>query len=142
MPSTAAKPPIRVAVGVICDGAQNILIAKRPAHLHQGGLWEFPGGKIEAGESLSQALVRELREELGIAVNPQACESLVDIEHDYGDKAVRLEVCWVRDFSGEPEGREGQPLRWVSAEALTDYAFPVANQAIIQALLNAESLSH
>ncbi len=134
MPSTAAKSQVRVAVGVICDSDQNILIARRPAHLHQGGLWEFPGGKIEAGESLSQALVRELREELGITVDPQACQRLVNIDHDYGDKAVRLEVCWVRSFEGEPEGREGQPLRWVPKSTLADYPFPAANQAIIRAV--------
>lgn len=126
---------IRVAVGVICDGSGNILIAKRSAERHQGGLWEFPGGKIEAGESLFQALARELDEELGIQPHSQGCAPLINIDHDYGDKLVRLEVCWVRSFAGQPQGREGQPLAWVSAQDLPSYDFPKANAAIVEAVL-------
>lgn len=134
MPSTEAKALLRVAVGVVCDEQNRILIARRAAHRHQGGLWEFPGGKIEDGETLVQALSRELHEELGIDVLPDACQPLMVVEHDYGDKAVRLEVCWVRAFTGVATGKEGQPLRWVAAVELDDYAFPAANVAIVKAI--------
>lgn len=134
MPSTEAKALVRVAVGVVCDDENRILIARRAEHRHQGGLWEFPGGKIEEGETLAQALIRELHEELGIDVAPERCEPLMTIEHDYGDKAVRLEVCWVRQFQGVPTGKEGQPLRWIDVADLNDYAFPKANDAIVEAI--------
>ena len=128
---------VHVAVGVICDETQNILIAKRSDDRHQGGLWEFPGGKVEGGESLIDALARELHEELGIRIVAEHCSSLITIEHDYGDKVVCLDVCWVRCFQGQPEGREGQPLAWVARQNLHQYAFPEANRAIIDAILEA-----
>ena len=136
MPSTAVKL-VHVAVGVICDADQRILIARRADHLHQGGLWEFPGGKVETGETVQEALVRELQEELAIAVAPEGCQPLTEIHHDYGDKAVLLDVWWVRQFSGEPQGAEGQPLQWVAPHTLNDYPFPAANRAIIDAILSA-----
>ena len=126
------KKRVHVAVGVISDGADGILIAQRAASAHQGGLWEFPGGKVEAGESVRDALRRELHEELAIDVT--ACEPLLAIEHDYSDKAVLLDVWWVSAFSGAPHGREGQPLRWVPAAQLHAVAFPDANVPIIQAI--------
>ena len=136
MPNTAVKL-VHVAVGVICDADQRILIARRADHLHQGGLWEFPGGKVETGETVQEALVRELQEELAIAVAPEGCQPLTEIHHDYGDKAVLLDVWWVRQFSGEPQGAEGQPLQWVAPHTLNDYPFPAANRAIIDAILSA-----
>ncbi|WP_409421116.1 8-oxo-dGTP diphosphatase MutT [Pseudaeromonas sp. ZJS20] len=120
---------IWVAVGVIRDAAGRFCICQRHARQHQGGKWEFPGGKVEAGESLPQALARELKEEIGIEV--AACEPLLAISHDYGDKQVLLDVWLVSRFSGQAQGLEGQPLRWVSASELADYAFPEANQAIV-----------
>ncbi|MFT5577842.1 MAG: 8-oxo-dGTP diphosphatase [Paraglaciecola psychrophila] len=123
---------IHVAVGVIIDSADNILIALRPAQLHQGGLWEFPGGKVEAGETVESALARELLEELAISVS--SCQPLIKIAHDYVDKSVLLDVWWVRGFSGEPRGAEGQPIEWVGAEQLGDYRFPEANIAIVEAI--------
>jgi 8-oxo-dGTP diphosphatase len=128
---------VHVAVAVIINSDGHILIAKRPEHVHQGGLWEFPGGKVEAGESLELALKRELQEELGIEL--QACEPLLEIHHDYPDKQVFLEVCSVTAFSGEAYGREQQPIRWVSAASLSEYDFPVANQPIIEAILSMSS---
>lgn len=125
-------PSIHVAVGVILDNEDKVLITRRAADSHQGGLWEFPGGKVEPGESLRQALSRELWEELGIAV--ERTEPLIDIHHDYGDKRVRLEVHLVRHFSGEARGLEGQPLAWVSQAQLDGYRFPDANGPIVDAL--------
>ncbi len=122
---------IHVAAGVIKDAAGQILIARRPDTAHQGGLWEFPGGKLEAGESVPQALARELHEELGIHVDH--CEPLIQIRHDYPDKSVLLDVWLVDAFSGEPHGREGQPVRWVAAEDLNAYEFPAANVPIVTA---------
>lgn len=124
--------PVHVAVGVIQNAAGEVLVALRPAHAHQGGLWEFPGGKCEPGEAVEQALARELEEELGIAVRHH--EPLCRIQHDYGDKQVLLDVQRVTSFTGTPTGREGQPLRWVSAQALVPAQFPVANRAIIRRL--------
>jgi len=123
---------VHVAVGVIHGEDGHILIARRAAKQHLGGLWEFPGGKVEAGESVSEALSRELNEELGIVVGRQS--PLCKIRFDYPDKSVLLDVWHVHDFSGEPQGLEGQPLRWVRARELQASDFPEANRAIIRAL--------
>lgn len=124
--------PVRVAVGIVADAAGAILITRRPDHAHQGGLWEFPGGKVEAGETVTAALRRELHEELGIRV--QAAESLLHIRHAYPDKTVLLEVWRVTAYQGEPHGREGQPLTWVLPARLADFAFPAADAPIIEVL--------
>lgn len=123
---------VRVAVGIVADAAGAILITRRPDHAHQGGLWEFPGGKVEAGETVTAALRRELHEELGIQV--QAAEPLLHIRHAYPDKTVLLEVWRVTAYQGEPHGREGQPLTWVLPARLADFAFPAADAPIIEAL--------
>lgn len=125
-------PRIHVAAAVILAADQRILIARRPEHKHQGGLWEFPGGKVEPDETVAAALHRELREELAISV--QSAEPFLEVRHDYADKAVLLDVWWVRAFSGQPQGNEGQPLQWVTVAELINYAFPAANQPIIDAL--------
>ena len=123
---------VHVAVGVILDAENRILITRRHDDAHQGGLWEFPGGKVEAGETLEVALARELREELGIELGET--QPLVLVEHDYGDKSVSLDVHIVRSFSGEARGLEGQPLQWASAEELAAYQFPAANLPIAKAI--------
>ena len=128
MPTTEVK----VAAGVIERDGQ-VLVTQRAAKAHQGGLWEFPGGKLESGESAEQALIRELAEELNIQVTQQA--PLIEISHDYGDKQVRLFVSVVRAFEGEPQGMEGQPMQWVAAADLNTLSFPAANLPIIQAYL-------
>lgn len=121
---------ILVAAAVIRREGK-ILIAQRPADKHQGGLWEFPGGKAELGEPVQQALVREIEEELGIT--PQQFRPLIRVTHDYPDKAVCLDVWEISAFSGEPYGREGQPVRWVSGDELASYSFPAANRPIVTA---------
>ena len=129
----ADKVAVHVAVGVILDQNRNILLTRRAADSHQGGLWEFPGGKVEAGESLELALGRELREELGITIGRTS--ALLEITHDYGDKAVLLDVHMVWDFTGEAQGLEGQPLVWVAAEELAQYPLPAANVPIVDAVM-------
>lgn len=123
---------VHVAVGVIYGADGRILIAKRPDTVHQGGLWEFPGGKVDAGETVTQALARELREELNIAV--LASEPLIQIRHHYVDKSVLLDVHAITDFSGVPCGNEGQPIQWVNRSQLYQYEFPAANRPIISAI--------
>ena len=129
---------IHVAVGVIFDNQQadQILIAKRPQHLHQGGLWEFPGGKVAAGETVDQALKRELFEELGITVTQS--QPLMQVEHNYSDKQVFLDIWTVTQYSGEARGLEGQECRWVAMQQLlcaeSKYQFPEANKAILEKL--------
>jgi 8-oxo-dGTP diphosphatase len=121
-----------VAVGIVADAAGAVLITRRLDHVHQGGLWEFPGGKVEADEAVETALQRELEEELGIAV--LAAEPWLRVHHAYPDKTVLLDVWRVTAWSGEPRGREGQPLRWVAPTRLADFAFPAADQPIIARL--------
>lgn len=122
---------LHVAAAVIRGTDGRVLIARRPEHKHQGGLWEFPGGKVEAGEAVEVALARELHEELGIDVI--VSRPLIQVRHDYPDLAVLLDVHEVGAFTGEPHGREGQPLAWVAPRELPDYEFPEANRPIVAA---------
>lgn len=123
---------VHVAVGVVRREDGKILIARRPDHLHMGGRWEFPGGKVEEGETVQQALARELREEVAIEVKD--LQPLTEIRHDYPEKTVLLDTWWVTKFDGEADGQEGQQTAWVDAADLTNYQFPDANQEIIQAI--------
>ena len=120
---------IHVAAAAVFDAQGRVLIARRHEHAHQGGLWEFPGGKVEAGESVTAALARELHEEVGIDV--RRARPLIRVRHDYGDKAVLLDVWRVSEFDGVAHGREGQPLVWVKPEELSNYDFPAANRPIV-----------
>lgn len=122
---------IHVVAAVIRGREGKVLLAKRPAHLHQGNKWEFPGGKVEAGEAVEQALARELREELGIT--PVVSRPLIQVLHHYPDKSVFLDVWEVVAFSGQPAGREGQRIEWVEISALANYEFPDANVPIVLA---------
>src|SRR6056297_1402461 len=97
--SGAGVKEVHVAVAVIVrDG--RVLIARRPGHVHQGGLLEFPGGKVEPGEGVQQALARELLEETAVTVAPESLEPLIGIRHAYGDKQVFLDVWQTRVSSG------------------------------------------
>ena len=122
---------LHVAVGVIKNTHGQILISLRKPSLHQGSLWEFPGGKLELGETAQQALIRELNEELAITVLTST--PLMSIKHSYPELTVQLHVFLVEDFSGLAKGNEGQDIKWVAAAELTNYEFPAANQAIIMA---------
>ena len=137
---------IHVVAAVIYGTPDKILISRRPDHLHQGGLWEFPGGKIEADETAYQGLVRELQEELAITVT--AAAPFMQVSHDYSDKHVLLDIWQVKAFEGEARGVEGQECRWVMlsdlladhSETASAYKFPEANKPILQKL--AATLPH
>lgn len=124
--------PVLVAVAVIEDKRGHILLSRRHDDKHQGGLWEFPGGKVRHGEEVSDALVREIKEELGIEIT--AHRPLIQITHDYPDKSVLLDVHRVIDFIGEPEGREGQQLVWALTENLGKFPMPAADGPIVTAI--------
>lgn len=124
---------LHIAVGVIYNRAgREVLIARRHPQSHQGGLWEFPGGKRRPGEGRYAALCREIEEELGIhvlAAHPLRC-----FDYAYPDQAVRLDVWAVDDWDGTPRGNEGQAIRWMDAAVLDPAGFPAANGRIIRDL--------
>ena len=124
-------PTLEVVAAVIRGADGRILIARRADAAEQGGLWEFPGGKLEAGESRLEGLRRELQEELGITL--RAAAPLLEVSHRYPQRQVRLYVFEVTDWLGTPTGCEGQPLRWVEPDALLGHAFPAANLPIVTA---------
>lgn len=121
-----------VAVGIVYSKPKGIFICRRLQTQHQGGFWEFPGGKVEHGENAQQALERELSEEIGIDV--KKANPLLVLEHAYPERTVKLDVWIVREFVGMPHSLEGLECRWVAVDELGDYAFPEANKPIIQAL--------
>lgn len=127
---------LHVVVGVLTDAGGRVLIQRRAVKAHQGGLWEFPGGKREFGETVLDALQRELQEELGITIDTNTAQPLIQIEHDYGDRQVVLDTWRVADWTGEPVGLEGQPIAWLLPNGLDQLNFPEANRRIVVALQN------
>ncbi len=123
---------LHVAVAVIGNQHNEILVSKRAAGAHQGGLWEFPGGKLEPGETVFQALERECREELGIGVGH--ARPLIRVRHAYPERAVLLDVWKVTAYTGTPRGLEGQPLRWVDRRRLGELPMPAADAPIVSAI--------
>ncbi len=130
---------MKVAVAVITDERQRILITRRPLHASHGGMWEFPGGKLEKEEMAASALVREIKEEIGIDV--KTYEYLGEIRHTYGHQPISLLIYHVQDYQGEVACCEEQmDLRWVDIENLKEYQFPSANLEIIE-LIKQKNLS-
>jgi 8-oxo-dGTP diphosphatase len=132
-----SRPPelnerLHVMVGLLRDGRGRFLLNRRTAGQHMAGCWEFPGGKRNPGESRRAALARELDEELGITVN--GAEPLLEIDHDYPDRLVRLDVWLVQTYSGTPRSRENQALRWVAVERLSAVGLLEADRPIVAAL--------
>jgi len=133
MPNIAVEhPPLHVMVGIIRDANGWVLISQRPPQVAHGGCWEFPGGKVERGETPEQALARELAEELGIQV--VSSQPLRVVRHVYPTQTVLLDVRQVTDFVGIPHGREGQPLAWQMPTALDPSVFPAGDRPIINLL--------
>lgn len=122
-------PVIDVVAGALLNAQNHILVSLRPQHVPQGGLWEFPGGKKDPGESSLEALARELQEELGIKII--RTRPMMHVQHRYPDKDVHLEVYWVDEFLGTPSGCEGQKIQWVAPSVLSSLEFPSANWPVI-----------
>lgn len=125
---------LQISVGIIRNPQGEIFITQRAADAHMANKLEFPGGKIEVGESAEQALVRELQEEVGITVR---ASSLFDkLEYQFPDRHITLWFWLVDDWEGEPWGKEGQPGRWIAQRALLAEEFPPANEPIISKLVH------
>ncbi|MEE2000868.1 8-oxo-dGTP diphosphatase MutT [Alkalimonas sp. MEB108] len=135
MTAVAAKGPgapfLHVAVGVVVR-QQQVLLSLRASHQHQGGKWEFPGGKVEGAETVLAALGRELQEELAIRI--EQASPLMQIRHQYPEREVLLDIWLVEAFSGEPKGMEGQQVAWFDISQLHTLVFPDANQPIVARL--------
>ncbi|HEV2229546.1 MAG TPA: 8-oxo-dGTP diphosphatase MutT [Steroidobacteraceae bacterium] len=123
---------ILVVAAALYDREGRVLIAQRPQGKHQGGRWEFPGGKVAAGEAESAALVRELREELGVEVT--ASRPFMRLRHSYPDRSVELSMWIVERFRGIPHGLDGQELRWVAPADLGREDLLEADRPFIEAL--------
>ena len=121
--SATGRPVVEVAVGILCDSSDSILLGQRPEGKPYAGYWEFPGGKVEKGESVFEALSRELAEEIGIQI--QDATELMVIEHDYPHAYVRLHVCLVKNWKGQIKGLESQALHWISKAQIIKSALPV-----------------
>jgi len=127
---------LTISVGIIRNSQHEIFITQREAASHMAGFWEFPGGKVEAGENPAQAVIRELKEEVGIdAENPLLIKTL---EHIFPDRVITLHFHLVEQWQGEPYGKEGQPKRWVPQTELKVGEFPPANESIVKALISGE----
>ena len=128
---------IEVAVGVLFNSQGQVLIGQRTVKDSYYQKWEFPGGKLEAGELPQDALVREFSEEVGIEIS--SSENFMVLEHDYPDRHVKLYVQLIKDYVGDVWAMEGQALRWVQLKELTDIDFLEGNQEITQALIELKS---
>lgn len=122
-----------VVCGVIVDESAKILVSLRGPEQDNGGLWEFPGGKLEQDEQLRNGLIRELREELGIDVIEAS--PWLQVCHEYPMYHITLHVWNILKYMGDPRGQEGQIIRWVSAKDLSTLQFPEANMPVVRALL-------
>ena len=131
---SSTLPHKHIGVAVIANSQGNLLIDRRLEQGLMGGLWEFPGGKIEANESVEACIRREVREELGLEIEVR--EHLITIAHDYLRFRVTLIVHYCHYLGGQPQTLECQDIRWVTVEELDNYQFPEANQQIIAALRN------
>jgi 8-oxo-dGTP diphosphatase len=123
---------IEVAAGILTDVGGRVLLMQRLPGKHLAGLWEFPGGKLEPGETIRQALARELREELGIEV--RECAPLISIPWRYPEKSVLLHALRVSEWTGVPRAREGHPLQWMGVEEMDVARMPPADAPIVAAL--------
>ena len=132
MPDARPDRPVHVVAAVLRDARGRVLLARRTAGRDLAGAWEFPGGKVEPGETALQALARELDEELGIRV--RAAEPLISVPQAYPGKRIVLDVHTVHAFEGTPRGRERQALAWAPPEKLSRYPMPPADRPVVAVL--------
>ena len=125
-----------VVAAALVDPDNRVLIAQRPPGKALAGLWEFPGGKLESAERPEDALVRELREELGVVVEPPCLAPLTFASHPYPDFHLLMPLYVCRKWQGFAEAREGQALRWVRAGRLRDFPMPPADEPLIPPLID------
>jgi 8-oxo-dGTP diphosphatase len=124
-----SKPVIKVAVAVILDANNQVLLSRRRNEVDHPGMLEFPGGKLESGESAEAALKRECLEELGIEVTENHYE--FDVQYEYENKMVLLHIFTLKSYEGHPTGREGQAIGWHPVDQLDQNDFPAANAEIV-----------
>ncbi len=129
-------PVITVVAVALIDADGRVLLAQRPAGKAHGGLWEFPGGKIDAGETPEAALIREIKEELGIEIPLRCLAPLTFASHSYENFHLLMPLYICRNWEGEPEALEGQRLAWVRPDRLRDYPMPAADEPLIPILLD------
>ncbi|KQW28164.1 NTP pyrophosphohydrolase [Rhizobium sp. Root274] len=129
--SDKKKPILLVAACALVDTDNRILLAQRPEGKSLAGLWEFPGGKVEAGETPEETLVRELNEELGIVTKVACLAPLTFASHTYDSFHLLMPLYICRRYEGIPQGREGQAIKWVKSKALRDYPMPPADEPLI-----------
>ncbi|MBC2772778.1 8-oxo-dGTP diphosphatase MutT [Rhizobium sp. AQ_MP] len=132
--SDVKKPILLVAACALVDADNRILLAQRPEGKSLAGLWEFPGGKVESGETPEETLVRELEEELGIKTKVACLAPLTFASHTYETFHLLMPLYVCRRYEGIPQGREGQAIKWVQARALRDYPMPPADEPLIPIL--------
>jgi 8-oxo-dGTP diphosphatase len=125
-----------VAACALIDVDGRVLISQRPEGKALAGLWEFPGGKLEPGERPEETLIRELHEELGIDVEEPCLAPLTFASHAYEDFTLLMPLWVCRRWTGIPQGREGQAVKWVSPCKLRDYPMPPADEPLIPALID------
>jgi 8-oxo-dGTP diphosphatase len=125
-------PSIRVVAAALFDAQGRVLITDRPAGKHMAGRWEFPGGKVAAGETDGEALERELEEELGIKM--LAAQPVIELRHEYPDRRVELSMWLVTRYRGTPSALDGQHLKWVAPEYLAREDILEADRPFIEAL--------
>ncbi|MEY4481711.1 MAG: hypothetical protein RIQ84_873 [Pseudomonadota bacterium] len=116
--SASGRPVVEVAVGVLLKDHESILLGQRPEGKPYAGYWEFPGGKIESGETLFEALYRELQEEINVRI--QDAKEFLTIEHDYPHAYVRLHICLVKAWDGQPQGLENQAIAWLDLKDISN----------------------
>ena len=134
--NTPSKPMVLVSACALVDADNRILIAQRPEGKSMAGLWEFPGGKVEAGETPEVTLIRELHEELGITTWQTCLAPLSFASFDYDDFHLLMPLFICRKWEGTPQPKEGQQLKWVRANKLRDYPMPPADEPLIPALMD------